>query len=304
MGGGSFDQNDYKSFTAKTSTKTTSQIYTAHQIHDSLNPYGVKFRESRDSVDSPEATPVTIGIDVTGSMGIIADVLARKGVGTTFQGILERKPIKYPHLQFMAIGDVYSDRAPLQVSQFEADNRIVDQLINIWLEGNGGGNGVESYDLPWYFAAFHTEHDSIIKRGKRGYLFTVGDEGAPVGLTRDQINRFIGDTVEADHLEARELLELAQRKFDVFHIIIEEGGHARHALSHVQSSWKDLLGERVISLSDHTKLAETIVSAIEVAEGGDADSSAKGWGTGSKVIHDAIKHLPKGRTPKLLGRGV
>lgn len=299
MGGGTFDAKSYRSFSNSTAHKTTEQIYTSRGMDPSLNPLGVKIRESRDSPDNPKSTPVIAAIDVTGSMGIIADVIARHGLGTLFQGILERKPISDPHLMFMAIGDANTDEAPLQVSQFEADNRIVDQLTKIYLEGNGGGNSFESYNLPWYFAAFHTEHDSFEKRGKRGYLFTIGDEEVPHPLTAEQIKRFIGDDIERP-LSTVELLELAQRKYDVYHVVIEEGSHASRHRDRVLKGWRDLLGQKVIALKDHTKLAETIVSAIEVAEGRDAHDSAKDWGMGVSVIHDAIKHLPRGRGPKLL----
>jgi hypothetical protein len=200
----------------------------------------------------------------------------------------------------MAIGDANCDSAPLQVSQFEADKRIIEQLTQIYLEHGGGGNNFESYNLPWYFAAFHTQHDSMEKRGKRGYLFTVGDEEAPHALTRDQIKRFIGDDTEAD-LSPLDTLQLAQRLYDVYHVIIEEGNYAHGHMSAVTSSWEKILGQRVIRLADHKKLAETIVSAIEVAEGRDAEESAKGWGTGSRVVHEAVKNLPKGRNPRLLG---
>jgi hypothetical protein len=261
---------------------------------------GVKFRDSRDSADNPNSTPLIVGIDVTGSMGMIADVLAREGLGILFTGILDRKPVTDPHVMFMAIGDANCDKAPLQVSQFEADKRIIDQLTNIYLEHGGGGNNFESYNLPWYFAANHTAHDSMEKRGKRGYLFTVGDEEAPQDLTKEQIKQFLGDDIQGN-ITTRDMLNAAQRLYDVYHVIIEEGNHARNHMSNVVDSWRSLLGQHVICLSDHKKLAETIVSAIEVAEGRDADGSAKGWGGGSHVVYSAIKDLPKGRTPKLIG---
>jgi hypothetical protein len=301
MGGGTFDPKAYRSFTASTAGKSTDEIYASRGMAKDLNPLGVKVRESRDSADNPNSTPLIVGIDVTGSMGMIADNLAREGLGTLFTGILDRKPISDPHVMFMAIGDANCDRAPLQVSQFEADKRIIEQLTQIYIEHGGGGNNFESYNLPWYFAAFHTVHDSMEKRGKRGYLFTVGDEEAPRDLTKDQIKRFIGDTLEAD-LSTQDLLQAAQRSYDVFHIIIEEGDYARRAMDRVVNSWVPLLGQHVIRLSDHKKLAETIVSAIEVVEGADAALSAKGWGSGSAIIHDAVKNLPRGRGPKLLGR--
>lgn len=298
MGGGSFDAKSYRAFSSSTVGKSTDQVYTSRGMHPDLNPLGVKVRESRDSADNPSSTPLIVGIDVTGSMGMIADVLARKGLGTLFDGVLDRKPITDPHVMFMAIGDANYDYAPLQVSQFEADNRIVEQLTKIYIEQGGGGNGWESYNLPWYFAAMHTVTDSMEKRGKRGYLFTVGDEEAPKNLTRDQIKKFIGDTPEVE-LSTKDILQLAQRSYDVFHVIVEEGNHGRNPKT--LPSWIELLGQHVIRLSDHTKLAETIVSAMEVAEGVDASLSAKGWGSGSSVVHEAVKNIPKGRGPALLG---
>lgn len=300
MGSGTFDRSAYQKFSESTIGRKTEEIYTSRNIHKDLNPFGVKMRESRDSADNPQSTPIIVAIDVTGSMGMIADVIARKGLGILFESILERKPVTNPHLMFMAIGDANTDTAPLQVSQFEADNRIVEQLTNIFLEHGGGGNRFESYNFPWYFAAYHTIIDSMEKRGKRGYLFTIGDEEAPGPLTRDQIKRFLGDSLQAD-LSTRDMLEMTQRAYDVFHIVIKQGDYASHNLDRVMGSWTELLGQRVILLADHTKLAETIVSAIEVAEGRTAEDSAAGWGAGSHVVHEAVKHLPRGITPRLLG---
>ncbi len=295
MGSGTFDAGAYRAYSASTAGKTTDKIYTARGINASLNPKGVKIRESRDSADNPNSTPIIVAIDVTGSMGIIADTLARKGLGTLFNELLARKPIQNPHLMFMAIGDANYDSAPLQVSQFEADNRIVEQLTQIYLEGGGGGNSFESYNLPWYFASAHTEHDSLIKRGKRGYLFTVGDEEAPKDLTKDQIKEIIGDTLERE-MTSDEMLAEAQRKYDVFHIIIMEGNHASHYPDRVVNSWKPILGQHVVKLSDHTKLSETIIGIIEVSEGRDAAKVSDDFGT---VVGDAVKHLPRSRTPRL-----
>jgi hypothetical protein len=300
MGGGTFDPGAYRAFTSTTTGKTTDQVYASRHMHANLDPKGVKVRESRDSVDNPNSTPVIVGLDVTGSMGMLADVIAREGLGTLFTGILDRKPISDPHVMFMAIGDANCDKAPLQVSQFEADKRIIEQLTQIYLEHGGGGNQFESYNLPWYFAAFHTAHDSMEKRGKRGYLFTVGDEQAPHALTKSQIKQFIGDDMEAE-LSPLDTLQLAQRLYDVYHVVIKEGDYARHHLPQVTESWNALLGQHVIYLADHKKLAETIVSAIEVAEGRDAEESAKGWGSGSRVVHEAVKNLPKGCSPRLIG---
>jgi hypothetical protein len=300
MGSGTFDPGKYRAYASTTVGKTTAEVFTSSSIKAALDPKGVAVRESRDSADNPRSTPIIVALDVTGSMGILADTIARKGLGTLFTGIIDRKPVSDPHVMFMAIGDVECDRSPLQVSQFEADNRIVEQLTDIYIEHGGGGNGHESYELPWYFAAHHTVHDSLIKRGKRGYLFTVGDEPIGPGLSKEHLVQFLADGAERN-FSTRECLEAAQRMYDCYHIIIKEGSHASSNLKSVTDTWQPLLGQHVIQLADHTKLSETIVSIIEVAEGRDAAASTAGWGADAHVVLEAVKHLPTGAAPKMLG---
>lgn len=303
MGGGSFDTNSYRSYTSSVASAPREEVFASRGMDPLLDPKGVTVRESCDSADSPAATPIIVALDVTGSMGSIAEAIAKGGLGTLFQGVLDRKPVTNPHLMFMGIGDVTAgDRAPLQVSQFEADNRIVDQLTKMWLEGGGGGNNHESYDLAWYFAARHTVHDAMRLRGKRGYLFTVGDEEAPERLTREEIKTVMGNAPQADVLSKDILLE-ARRLYDVFHVVIEQGDYARQRLKQVRSTWQEMLGQRVIHLKDYNLLAETVVSAIQVAEGADHAVAASGWGAASAgVIGEAVKGLPRGvPAPRQLG---
>lgn len=293
MGSGTFDAASYVAYAKTTTDKTTAGIYTSRGLDPSLDPKGV-MRESRDSTDNPLSTPVIVALDVTGSMGMLADVIARNGLGVLFNELLDEKPITNPHVMFQAVGDANCDRAPLQVSQFEADNRIVEQLTKIWLEHGGGGNNFESYNLPWYFAARHTVHDSYEKRAKRGYLFTVGDEEAPQTLTRAQIEEVLGDSIQ-DVATPESMLKEAQRTYDVFHIMVAEGDYARRKPQAVRDSWSKMLGQRALWLSDHLKLAETIIGAIEMAEGAELVKVSR---LGDAVA-DAVKEIGPGRRPLL-----
>lgn len=293
MGGGSWSASDWDSHSKASASKPVASVYKSKGMKDELNPYGVKLRESCDSVDNPESNAIIVALDVTGSMGEIARNIATKSLGILFQEILDRKPVKDPHLMFMAIGDVAAgDRAPLQVSQFEADNRIVEQLTDMYLEGGGGGNQFESYHLPWYFASMKTSIDCFKKRGKKGYLFTMGDENPPGPLTKEHISKVIGDNVERDYTAA-ELLQMAERSYHVFHIIIEEGNGCKYdGVDSITKGWTDLMGQRAIRLSDYTKLSEVIVSLIQVTEGADKAKVAKSWsGDTSLVVSRAIGDL-------------
>jgi hypothetical protein len=189
----------------------------------------------------------------------------------------------------MATGDATCDSAPLQVTQFEADVVLAKQVEKFFLEGGGGGNFGESYMLPWYFAAFKTSCDSMEKRGKKGYLFTIGDECALETLTKSQIKTFVGDDVETD-FTSRDLFEIASKNWNIYHIIVRPV-----AAQPVQKSWEALIGqERVIVSQTYENLAEIIVSTIQIAEGADADRVASSWsGKTALVVRDAVSSIAK-----------
>lgn len=300
MGGARWNEDDWKHASSATRGRRTDEIFTSAGMHPSLNPYGV-VRESRDSLANPESNAIIIGLDVTGSMGMIADAMAREGLGTLVEEILKRKPVSDPHILACGIGDSYYDDAPLQVTQFEADIRIADQLKMIWLEKGGGGNSHEGYHLPWYFAAQRTQIDCFEKRDRKGYLFTVGDEEPPRELLADHARAIFGDSLQRD-LSTQELLTMVSRMYHVFHVVVEEGSHARNHLSTVLDKWRGLLGQRVLRLKDYRRLAEVVVSAIEVNEGRDRDEVAHSWpGETSAVVAHALAARPADGGRKLLG---
>ncbi len=296
MGCARWNHNDWSDYATDTSRKTTDAVFASRSIAPELDPLDVGIRESRDSDENPEATAIIVGLDVTGSMGMIADALARQGLGTLVEEILARRPVPDPHILCMGIGDVLYDQAPLQVTQFEADIRIARQLERLWLEKGGGGNAYESYNLPWYFAATHTRTDCFEKRGRKGYLFTVGDEEPPPDLSAKAIGRVIGDRLQRN-FTSPELLTMVSRMYHVFHVIVEEGSHARHDPRGVRNRWTELLGQRVIGLADHTRLAEVVVSAIEINEGRDREDVASSWSRETaRVVQRAMQTLePTGR---------
>ncbi len=266
---------DWAHYVDKSSHKSRSEIF-RHSLDRDLNPLHIKMRESCDSEANPQSTPIIVAVDQTGSMGFLAEVLIRKGLGVLIEEIYDRAPVPDPHIMLMAVGDAWCDQAPLQVTQFESDIRLASQLSKFYIEGGGGGNAYESYNLPWYFAATRTKCDAIKKRGKRGYLFTVGDEPPPPILKKEHVKNFLGAGLQKD-ISTRELLAFAGRDWDIYHIMIEEGSYFRHSGEKTKSAWRALLGQKAIGLADHKDLSELIVSTISVAEGADLDSAIRGW---------------------------
>lgn len=297
MGSTRYSSSDWANYSSKVSSKSTNEIFRSQGLHADLDPKNILVRESRDSTVNPITTPVFVNLDVTGSMGILARQIATKGLGLIFEELLSRRPVEGPQFAFGGIGDVKCDAVPFQVSQFESDTAsLVPQLEKLFLEGGGGGNGTESYNLPWWFASTKIIHDAFDKRGKRGYLFTVGDEEAPFELAKTEIERVFGEGSEP--VSNADLLLSLNQQWNVFHIMIEQGAYMRARPTDVLNSWTTLLGQRAIPLSNIDNLAEVIVSTIEVCEGTKSvDDVVNSWsGNTSMVVANAIKGLSQTNT--------
>ncbi len=301
MGTARWSPEDWDDYVVTTASKSASEIF-SHSLDDDLNPLKFGVRESCDSDLNPLSTPIIVAVDDTGSMGMLAENLIRRGLGVLLEEIYDRKPVTDPHVMCMALGDAWYDRAPLQATQFEADLRLADQLSKFWIEGGGGGNSCESYNLPWYFAAKRTKCDAFLKRKKKGYLFTVGDEPPPPTLVAEHVRRFLGDHAQHD-MKSRDVLAMASKTWEVFHIMIEEGSYYSSRPRETKAAWTKLLGQRAMSLSDHEKLAELIVSTIAVSEGDDVEHVAGSWSGGTGlVIRNSLLQFAK--RPISSGKGV
>ena len=176
MGNARWSDADWQAHARATHSKSRSQIFTQTGMSPDLDPTRIKYRESCDSEANPHSTPIILAVDETGSMGVLAEIIIKQGLGTIMKAIYDRRPVSDPHIMCMALGDAFTDVAPLQVTQFEASvEPLTNQVRKIYLEGNGGGNGGESYALAWLFTAAKTKCDAI-KQGRKGFLFTFGDE--------------------------------------------------------------------------------------------------------------------------------
>jgi len=264
MGGGSYSSDVYRSISDSFVNTDRADIFKSRKLDKSMSPKGVLFREARDSVEHPETVPIIIGLDVTGSMGIIPEQLCKGKLGTLIETMLKHN-VAHPAVMFTAIGDHYFDNAPLQIGQYESGTeQLVQWLTTVFLESGGGGQDMESYMLAWLFAARHTSIDHFEVRNKKGYLFTIGDERVHPVVEGKFLKELMGYE-KAEDITSEELLKEAQRMYEVFHIHANSTGYRNNPS--VIGSWKDLLGERALVLDDHEMVAELISSQVSIMEG-------------------------------------
>lgn len=285
MGSGSWTTASYDSTIRSMGFTSTSDIlksstqsfYKQREIAPELDPKGI-VRECLDSEEHPNTIPVILALDVTGSMGTAAKTCAAKldDIMTSLYG--EVKDVEF---MIMGIGDLAFDNAPIQVSQFESDIRILDQTAKIWFEGGGGTNEWESYTAAWWFGLNRCELDCW-KRGKKGIIITMGDELLNPALQYNRLFAKIGSkgrnskgrNSQENDIGTKRLYENASQKFDIYHIGILDSDalNYKRGEERIDKSWRDVLGQNYFKCKCE-ELPDVIARIIKTSAGAESESS-------------------------------
>ena len=192
---------------------------------------------------------------------------------TLFSLLVDKGYATDPQIAVAAYGDAANgERAPLQISQFESDNRIDDNLDLIFLEGLGGGNNGETSNLLLYYAAAHVSTDAFDRRGRKGHLIIIGDE-RQVPLTTEMIRTYVDDEPPLlEDISFEGIARAVTEKWDVWILLID---NAAARMQHSEAFYTDLFGpDHVLVVEDPDTIAETIAALIGYAEGRDAATIA------------------------------
>lgn len=261
-----YDSGRSSIITPRRTISSAEQVFKQNGLFKDFDPSTMKLpREALDSDMSPHSRGIIFAEDVTGSMGRYLLSLIQKQFPRLIKEVLNRYSFN-PHIMFMGVGDVAAnDTAPLQVTQFESDLRMLEQLEKLWLEKGGGCNPFESYILPWYFAAKYCKMDCYDKRGEKGFIFTFGDEEPTPYLSGSELRTVFGDRPDLDKrsVSATDCLEMVSEKFYPYHIIL----HGSNYTECDMRKWKDLLGGHACDLEDYDCLPDLVCTIIDMYEG-------------------------------------
>lgn len=247
--------------TLDTTYYSAQDFYKSSRLKDSLNPLNIT-RECCDSEEHPATVPVILALDVTGSMGDAAVKVAKR-LNTIMTDLYANPDIKDIEFCVMGIGDLYCDDAPIQMSQFESDIRIAEQLDDMYFEGGGGGNSYESYSAAWYMGLNHCKLDCW-DRGKKGIIITLGDELPNPYLPKHNLAEATGDKLQ-DDVQTAELYKDVIEKFNVYHLSVDDNSSSyrwNNNRNNLDEAWKELLGEdhyKVVTLETLDKTISDII---------------------------------------------
>ena len=260
MGHGSWTRERFEEYAAarygksadelERSRLSAQEVFRERKLNSLLDPRGV-VRQCHDSEEHPRTLPVILALDVTGSMGSAASRTATR-LNRIITDIFRSGQIRDVEFCMMAIGDIHYDRAPIQISQFESDIRIAEQMDAVYFESGGGSNCYESYTAAWYMGLEHCELHCW-NRGGKGLIITMGDEMPNPFLNAKELNAVTGDSLQAD-LETKDLLERVLEKYEVYHLSVNDS-HSSYQRNQkrydLDSAWRALLGRdhyRVVSI--------------------------------------------------------
>jgi hypothetical protein len=268
MGHGEYDLQAHQAATRARAALPSEQVFQSNGCHPGMNPLGVTVRESRDSEAHPDSVGVVFALDVSGSMGEIPQRLATETMPLFMESVLTVLPD--PQVLFIAFGNAWADRSPLQVGQFESEAALIDRwLAATHLEGGGGGLG-ESYDLAMYFAARHTSMDCFEKRRRKGYFFMTGDEVPFTHLPAAQVQTVLGEALNGP-IAIHDVATMVTEMFHAFFLIPDA---ARAEQFECEGTWRMLWSDRVIVLGAPEDTAVACALLIGIQEGTLPDAAA------------------------------
>ena len=221
-----------------------------------------------EDVKTDSTAPVIVVVDQTGSMGEWPKIMFSK------LPYLEHETKEYlgddAEFCFMAIGDAHNGETyPLQVRPFAKSLDLEKRLKELVIEGNGGGQGTETYELAALFAA---EKVSMPKAIKPIIIF-IGDETPYSTIGKDHAADLCGIKLEKT-LTTQAVFEKLKHKMSVYFIQKSYGSGSGSANNiseddrRCHDAWAELVGDDHIAVLPSADRVVDVIFGIFAKETG------------------------------------
>ncbi len=216
--------------------------------------------------------PLVIAVDVTGSMREFPGIIFEK-LCILYNEVMLFLPEALKEsfeISFAAIGDAYSDHAPVQVTDFASGKELDLNIKTLYPEGGGGGQARETYELIAYFYARHCNLVDPLDHPRPLFIF-VGDEGFYAKVNREHVRTYISteDKLRSD-LISEDVFNALKQKFNVYMLRILYGSPEDE--KDIDNKWRKVLGDKhVLIMQDPKRIVDTIIGIVAtIVDGFDA----------------------------------
>lgn len=224
------------------------------KLKEELNPFQKK-------LTCKNANPIICAIDVTGSMGDWSKIIWDK-LPMFYGQIMIQNYLSDPSISFAAIGDSRCDEAPLQITEFAQGSAIDDWISKLWLEGGGGAQHYETYELAAYYYAKHCSIPNAHYSKIKPFFFLTGDEGFYPAVRIDDIAHMFGDHIRAG-ITSEEIFTELKSKFNVF--LLHKPYSIEKKELRILAQWQHVLGSsHVIILQEPKAVVDLMLGIIAI----------------------------------------
>eukprot|EP00697_Spironema_sp_BW2_P011411 gnl/Spiro4/27088_TR13476_c0_g1_i1.p1 gnl/Spiro4/27088_TR13476_c0_g1~~gnl/Spiro4/27088_TR13476_c0_g1_i1.p1 ORF type:complete len:314 (+),score=87.45 gnl/Spiro4/27088_TR13476_c0_g1_i1:35-943(+) len=235
-------------------SQVSAETFQQHTLHPECDPKG-------RTIFCSNMDPVVVCLDVTGSMGNWSKVMYDK-LPMFFGQIVQQGYLQDPAICFAACGDAYTDSAPLQVTDFSVGSMLDGQLSNVFLEGKGGGQNHETYELAAYYFCRHVQFPPGCRKP---FFFFTGDEGFYDMVSGRHINKVIGEP-QGPNIPARVIFDELREKYHVF--LLHKPNSNLEIDAQMVAKWRSMIGaERVLHMTDPKAIVDIMLGAIALTSG-------------------------------------
>lgn len=205
---GDYDPGPWMGYDFKSARKT----YDTHvgRSYDDAVTSGKKPKDLVEKVLKTESeAPLVIVCDVTGSMGEWPATIFSKLPYLELEG--KEYLGKTMEISFAAIGDANCDSYPLQVRPFDSGKNLEKRLKELIIEGGGGDQVTESYELAALYYARNTEMPNAIKP----VIIFIGDEMPYDFISKDQAETWTYNKLQSKE-NTKQIFGELNKKYSVY----------------------------------------------------------------------------------------
>lgn len=252
---------DGYAYTSQGTSREVEQILSRTCIDPLVIPKGRNlFCDAADLIALPA--------DETGSLGSLPRIFWDKMPMVAGQ-IVKCNYLDNPMISVAGVGDIEIgnngkyEEAPIQIADFCLLRQLDDWLQRIWLEGKGGGQTYESYEMHAYFYARHCE----IPNARNPFCIFTGDEGFREILHKQHLDKYFGPGHEKNE-DAREIFGELKRKFRDNVFLIHRSYGDSSVDRRVVAQWSETIGENhVVNLHEDRSIADVFLGILAVVSG-------------------------------------
>lgn len=251
-GGGYAGGSVRRSGRGRTSSAATEKEMSRRNLDPACDP--------RDRIITCTARgPMVFSFDETGSMGDLPKIIKDKYPLIAGQvGALSL--VEEPMMSVCGIGDAENyEQAPVQVGDFLTLREVGDGFNRIFLEGNGGSNDRESYDLMMYYFAYMCNLPNAVTP----FFLMTGDEGYRSILSSKRLTELFGSrAIQHQDTNIERVFADLDRKFQGnFFLIRRFYGSLEER---VMNSWIDLVGRGRIARLDNSTDGDKSIGDVSI----------------------------------------